>query len=113
VEDRHLGKPPDAGEPPDAGNAGEPGEPRNAGNAGEPIDAGSIAHADGARAAESPDPAAPSPSGVKDAIKREGRRLLGGTGAATATLDWGESRALQAEIALGFFECTPKGGPRN
>ncbi len=51
--------------------------------------------------------------GENTTIKREGRRLLGGTGAATATLDWGESRALQAEIALGFFECTPKGGHRN
>ena len=41
---------------------------------------------------------------------KEGRRLLGGTGAATATLDWGESRALQTEIALGCDRVYSKRG---
>jgi len=63
-------------------------------------------------------PNTPSPSHAhqretKTIVNEEGRRPLGGTGAATATLDWGESRALQAEFALGFFECTPKGGHCN
>src|SRR5690606_40977229 len=42
-------------------------------------------------------------------VKREGRRLLGGTGAATAARDWGESLECAASrIDIRCSQCTPQ-----
>src|SRR5690606_4438526 len=49
----------------------------------------------GGRAAAPPRRTSSMASPPERLPKTEGRRPLGGTGAATATLDWGESRALR------------------
>jgi hypothetical protein len=43
----------------------------------------------------------------KGPLTREGRRLLGGTGAATVAPDWGESLALLVKLSFDVYECTP------
>ena len=40
-------------------------------------------------------------------VKREGRRRLGGTGAATVAQDWGESQGATNRILTRFAKCTP------